>query len=103
VWWARSGELRLGKRALRTPLAGGIHNWDLSLFKEYEWGATRPADSASGGVPYNAFNHAQFDGVDTAAPLPTRRAGKVNARFDLGQYTSRATGGASSSGLKFYF
>jgi len=85
------------KDAIRGP---GIDNWDLSVFKNMKWGRDSARRIQLRGELYNAFNHAQFDGVDTAARFDAQGR-QVNARF--GQYTSARDGRRVQLGLKFYF
>lgn len=71
--------------AAKTVLRGpGINNWDMALFKtfpvrerlrlQFRW------------EMYNAFNHTQFSGLDTAARFDPATGAQVNARF--GEFTS---------------
>src|SRR5436853_1581359 len=50
------------KDAIRGP---GIHNWDLSLFKNMKWGRESARRIQLRGEFYNAFNHAQLDRKST--------------------------------------
>jgi hypothetical protein len=85
------------KDAIRGP---GVNNWDLSLFKNMKWGRDAARRIQLRGELYNAFNHTQFDGVDTAARFDAQGR-QANRRF--GQYTSARDGRRVQLGLKFYF
>jgi hypothetical protein len=85
------------KDAIRGP---GVNNWDLSIFKNMKWGRDSARRIQLRGEFYNAFNHAQFDGVDTTARFDAQGK-QANARF--GQYTSARDGRRVQLGLKFYF
>jgi hypothetical protein len=62
----------------------GASNWDLSLFKNVPLGSERRILQFRAEF-YNAFNHTQYSGLDTAARFDAG-GNQVNARF--GQITS---------------
>jgi hypothetical protein len=73
--------------AARTNIRGpGMNNWDMSLQKNIPIGEMVKVQLR--GEFYNAFNHTQFSGLDTAARFDARGA-QVNARF--GEFTSALT------------
>lgn len=78
----------------------GLNNWDLSVYKNIPLWKDSSKRLQFRMEAYNAFNHAQFNGVDTGARFDT--AGKqINARF--GQYNSARDGRRVQLGAKFYF
>ncbi len=87
--------------ASKFPFVGpGVNNWDVSLFKTFPLGSDGHRRAQFRLETYNAFNHAQFTGVDN------------NARFDstgrqvnqaLSQYIAAAPARRVVLGLKLYF
>jgi len=77
----------------------GVNNWDISLFKsfplregirvQFRWEL------------YNAFNHTQFAGLDTAARFDPRTGEQVNTRF--GEFTAARTPRQMQFALRFFF
>lgn len=83
------------KDVVRGP---GINNWDISIFKNFpvkEIGRLQFRWEL-----YNAFNHAQFQGVDTTARFDPA-GNQVNGRF--GALTSTAPGRVMQGSLRFIF
>ncbi|GAC1703315.1 MAG: hypothetical protein NVS9B4_11100 [Candidatus Acidiferrum sp.] len=79
----------LGHNALRGP---GRDNWDLSLFKSFTFSETRGSRLELRLETFNAWNHTQFQNVDT---------GLGNSRF--GQFTSAYGARILQLGGKIYF
>jgi hypothetical protein len=87
--------------APKDPIRGpGINNWDVSIFKNTQLGKDAARRLQFRFEMYNAFNHAQFDGVDAAARFDASD-NQVNGRF--GQYTSARDARRIQLSLKFYF
>lgn len=85
------------KDAVRGP---GLNNFDLSLYKNFAWGANESRKVQFRLETYNAFNHTQFTGMDTGSRWDA--AGRqVNQRF--GQVISAAAARRIQLGLKFTF
>ena len=57
----------------------GIHNWDVSLFKNFNVPEVKWRLQLRGEF-YNAFNHTIFTGLDTAARFDAQ-GNQTNARF----------------------
>ncbi|MEK7403619.1 MAG: carboxypeptidase-like regulatory domain-containing protein [Acidobacteriota bacterium] len=85
--------------AAKTLIRGpGINNWDIAIFKnlpvhermrfQFRW------------EMYNAFNHTQFSGVDTAARFDAQGR-QVNARF--GEFTAARNPRQMQLALRFYY
>lgn len=70
------------KDVIRGP---GINNFDLSLFKNVKLPGDRWRMQVRGEA-YNAFNHTQFSGLDTAATFDGRTGAQINQRF--GEFTA---------------
>jgi hypothetical protein len=76
----------------------GINNFDLSVFKDFQ--VHERAHFQFRAEAYNAFNHPQFSGVNTAARFDS--TGKqVNTLF--GQITSARDARIMQLGVRFYF
>jgi len=87
--------------ASKSPItAGGINNWDLSLFKNFRLGQNEARRLQFRFETYNTFNHTQFSTVDTAARFDPA-ANQVNT--DLGYYTAAGLGRRLALGVKLYF
>lgn len=69
------------KDVIRGP---GINNWDVSLFKDFAVARERVRLQLRGEF-YNAFNHAQFSGLDTATRFDAQGR-QANPR--LGEFTA---------------
>jgi hypothetical protein len=76
-----------GRNILRGP---GIHNWDLSFFKTFAFGEL--AKFQFRAEVFNAFNHTNFDGVNTSFGNP-----------DFGKIVSARTARVVQFGLKAEF
>jgi len=85
------------KDAVRGP---GLNNWDLSLYKNFAWGSNEARRIQFRFETYNAFNHSQFNGIDTASRWDAQGR-QVNQRF--GQVISAAAARRIQLGLKFSF
>jgi hypothetical protein len=93
--------------ASKDPFRGpGTNNWDISLFKNFNLAPEGRVRLQYRLEMYNAFNHAQFTGVDTTARFdlskqPSDPSYQVNKTF--GQYTSAANSRRIVMGLKVNF
>lgn len=83
--------------AIRGP---GLNNWDLSVLKNFPLGKEGARNLELRFEMYNAFNHAQFTGMDTGARFDAQGK-QVNSQF--GQMTSAADPRKTQLGLKFSF
>ena len=79
----------LGHNALRGP---GRDNWDMSVFKSFMLSESRGSRLELRLETFNAWNHTQFQNVDT---------GRADSRF--GQYTSAYGARVLQLGGKIYF
>ena len=77
----------------------GINNWDTTLFKEFPLGKERRVFQLRWEA-YNAFNHAQYLGVDNGARFSVSGA-QVNGRF--GQVISARNPRIMQVSLRFAF
>jgi hypothetical protein len=78
----------------------GLNNFDISLYKNFAWGANEARKVQFRFETYNTFNHTQFTGLDTTSRWDA--AGRqVNQRF--GQVISAASARRIQLGLKFSF
>lgn len=77
----------------------GVHNWDVSFFKNIPLGAEQRRLQLRFEF-YNFFNHANFSAVDNAARFDAQ-GNQVNGRF--GQYTNTLDARRIVLGAKFYF
>jgi hypothetical protein len=85
--------------AARTLIRGpGINNWDVAIFKDFP--VYEQIRFQFRGELYNAFNHTQFSGVDTAARFDAQGR-QVNARF--GEFTAARNPRLIQLALRFYF
>jgi hypothetical protein len=84
------------KDVFRAP---GINNWDFSFFKNFPLGSESRFIQFRWEM-YNAFNHAQFLGVDNAARFDLA-GNQVNSRF--GQLISTRTPRVCQAALRFTF
>ncbi|MBZ5701410.1 MAG: TonB-dependent receptor [Acidobacteriia bacterium] len=84
-----------GRNVLRQP---GVNNWDLSIFKAFEfpwfgkhqgWAAAETAKLEFRGELFNAFNHAQYNSLDTSFVVadPINGAGSKSASPTFGAVT----------------
>jgi hypothetical protein len=93
--------------APKDPIRGpGTNNWDISLFKTFNLAPEGRVRLQYRLELYNAFNHTQFTGVDTAARFdlskqPGDPAYQVNGT--LGQFTTAANARRIVMGLKLNF
>ena len=91
------GKGNAAKDLFRLP---GTSNWDISVFKNFNLARDGKVRMQFRLEMYNAFNHAQFTGVDTTARFDANR-NQVNALF--GSYTTAANAGRIVMGLKLNF
>lgn len=85
------------KDAVRGP---GLNNFDLSIYKNFAWGANESRKVQFRFEMYNALNHTQFTAIDTTSRWDA--AGRqVNQRF--GQVIAAAAARRIQLGLKFSF
>ena len=82
------------KDVVRGP---GVNSWDLSLFKNFP--LNDKARFQFRWELYNAFNHAQFQGMDTAARFDPA-GNQVKSRF--GALTSTGPGRVMQGSLRFF-
>ena len=78
----------------------GTNNWDISLFKNFTLGKNEVRRLQFRAEAYNAFNHTQFSGVDTAARFDATGA---QTNTDFGAYNAASPSRRLQLGLKFYF
>jgi hypothetical protein len=85
--------------AARTLLRGpGIHNWDLTAYKNFS--ITERLRAQLRGEFYNAFNHTQWSTLDTAARFDAQGR-QVNTQF--GQVTATRPGRRIQLALRVVF
>jgi hypothetical protein len=77
----------------------GLNNWDLTFLKRIPLGSEQRSLQFRCEM-YNAFNHTQYLGVDSAARFDVA-GNQVNQRF--GQVTSTRLPRIMQFGLHFYF
>jgi hypothetical protein len=93
-------ELGLGN-ASKYPFVGpGTENFDLSLFKTFQLGASEVRRLQFRLEAYNALNHPQFTTVDNNARF---NAAGQQVSTTLGNYTAAAPSRHVVLALKFYF
>jgi hypothetical protein len=87
-----------GKTVFRNP---GIHNWDMTLFKNIPLGVSdRSPKIQFRWEVYNVFNHTQYAGLDTTARF-NPGGQQINATF--GQVTSSRPPRQMQGSLRFQF
>jgi hypothetical protein len=84
------------KTLIRGP---GVNNWDIALFKTFPIHKESVRMQFRGEL-YNAFNHAQFSGLDAGARFDPQ-GNQVNAR--LGEFTAARAARVIQLALRFYF
>jgi hypothetical protein len=94
---ARGDAGNAAKDLVRLP---GINNWDFTFLKKIPLGSNERRHFQIRWELYNAFNHSQFLGVDTAARFDPAGA-QVNARF--GQVISARLPRIMQLALQLYF
>jgi hypothetical protein len=88
--------------APKDPIRGpGVNNWDISVFKNFRIGGENGVSMQYRLEMYNAFNHTQFDAVDTTAQFNPNTGAQTNARF--GAYTTARDSRRIVMGLKLNF
>lgn len=86
--------------AARTVLRGpGVNNWDIALYKNFPLREQMRIQFR--WELYNAFNHTQFESVDTTARFDPATGEQVNSQF--GQLTSARAPRYMQFALRFYF
>ncbi|MBL8178354.1 MAG: hypothetical protein JNK48_27000, partial [Bryobacterales bacterium] len=88
----------VGNSARYTMRGPGINNWDIAVFKNFA--VREPMRLQLRWELYNAFNHTQFSGFDTAARFDAQGR-QVNARF--GEFTSARLPRQMQFALRFFF
>jgi hypothetical protein len=88
----------IGNAATTQFRGPGINNWDLALFKNFP--VRERVSLQFRAEAYNAFNHTQFAGLDTAARFDAQ-GNQVNARF--GEFTSARPPRTMQFALRLYF
>ena len=87
--------------ASKSPITqGGLENWNISLFKNFQLGSKESRRVQFRAESYNTFNHTQFSTVDGAARFDANN-NQINS--DLGFYTASGLGRILALGVKFYF
>jgi hypothetical protein len=87
--------------APKDPIRGpGLNVFDISLFKNFALGSNEARRLQFRLETYNAFNHSNFNAVDTAARFDAQGR-QVNGRF--GQYTNTLDARRIVLGVKVYF
>lgn len=87
--------------AAKTPIYGpGLNNWDLSLFKNFKLGSNEARRLQFRFEAYNAFNHTQYNAIDTAARFDQNN-NQTNTNY--GRFTGAAQARRLVIGLKLYF
>jgi hypothetical protein len=77
----------LGNAAKDVFRGPGTNNWDFTLFKDIYFGKNEARSIQIRWEMYNAFNHTQYNSVDTSATFQTDGT-QINTTF--GQYTNAA-------------
>jgi hypothetical protein len=89
----------VGKYVLRRP---GINQWDLSLFKNTR--LTEAVNVQFRFEMFNAFNHTQWDGLNTGLNVPNPNTAVTEAtRGTFGQVNSTRDPRTLQFGLKLLF
>lgn len=94
------GDFGRGNAAKDLFRGPGTNNWDLSLFKNFNLAPEGRVRIQYRLELYNAFNHTQFTGVNTASRFDAA-GNQVNALF--GSYTTAANARRIVMGLKLNF
>ena len=94
-------EFGIGNAAKDLIRGPGTNNWDISLFKNFVFGRDGAFRLQYRLETYNAFNHTQFNGVDTTGRFDLNTGAQVNALF--GSYTGAANARRIVMGLKLNF
>ncbi len=85
------------KYPIRLP---GLNNWDLAIYKNIGWGKSESRHIQLRGELYNAFNHTQYNALNTASRWDAS-GNQANAQF--GQVTGTAAARRIQIGIKFAF
>jgi hypothetical protein len=96
--FARPVQGSFGNAANSVFRGPGINNWDISLLKNFRVSETTRLQFRA--EMYNAFNHTQFNAVDTTARFDNA-GNQVNGQF--GQYIGAADPRQIQLALRFYF
>jgi len=87
--------------ASKAPIYGpGLNNWDLSLFKNFRLGANDQRRLQFRFECYNAFNHTQYNAIDTGARFDQNN-NQTNTNY--GYFTGAALARRLVLALKLYF
>lgn len=87
--------------ASKAPIYGpGLNNWDISLFKNFQWGSNESRRLQFRIETYNTFNHTQFTGIDTLARF---NQANQQTNTNYGRFTTAALARRLVLGLKLYF
>jgi hypothetical protein len=96
--FARPAQGSFGNAANTVFRGPGINNWDISVLKNFRVSETTRLQFRA--EMYNAFNHTQFNAVDTTARFDNA-GNQVNGQF--GQYIGAADPRQIQLALRFYF
>ncbi len=94
---ARGAYGNAAKDLIRGP---GTNNWDLSLFKNFHFGAEGAKSLQLRWETYNTWNHTQFSSLDAGARFDPD-GNQVNGRF--GEFTDTRPARRMVLAVKFYF
>ena len=87
--------------ASKAPIYGpGLHNWDISMFKNFKLSSNEARYLQFRFETYNTFNHTQYNGVDTGARFDQNN-NQTNTNY--GYFTNAAQARRLVLGLKLYF
>ena len=87
--------------ASKAPIYGpGLNNWDLSLFKHFRLGTNDQRRLQFRFECYNAFNHTQYNAIDTGARFDQNN-NQTNTNY--GYFTGAALSRRLVLALKLYF
>jgi hypothetical protein len=71
-----------GSNVLRGP---GVNNWDVSLFKKFQYGESASQYIQLRMEAYNAFNHTNWSGFNSAAQINPTTGAIVNLPAQIGR------------------
>jgi hypothetical protein len=90
----------VGNAAIRLIPRPGIHNYDISVFKNFRLGSNEARRLQFRWETYNTFNHTQYNSVDTGSRWD-QAGNQINANF--GYFTNAALARRMVLALKIYF
>lgn len=100
--FGRPAEGTLGNTANGILRGPGIHNWDMSLFKNFYF--TEKFRAQLRFEYFNVWNHTQWSSVNTGLSLPNPNSAVTQAtRGRLGEVTDTRDPRQLQIGVKFYF